>query len=353
MIDYLSRVLILTCASGLVLNIKMVFHDPNPRNGRAFILSLVVCAALFATETPAQQSWPNRPVRLLVPSAAGGTPDINARLLATELSRQMGQQVVVDNRGGASGIIGYEMIARAAPDGYTFGYAAFPFITNPILFAKLPYDTARDFLPVIQQVFTTNVMTVTPSLPVRSVQELVEYARGQPGKLSYGSIGAGGSQQLAVELLKIMTGVQIVQVPYKGMQQATTDAIAGQVHIVCDNLPSILPHVRAGRLRALGVTTLKRSPILPDLPTIAEAGIPGYEMAPSSGYVLPARTPRDILLRLNAEINKALKSPAVAEKFTDMGSVIAGGTPEQFAEHLKRETAKWAQVIRTAGIRAQ
>ncbi len=206
---------------------------------------------------------------------------------------------------------------------------------------------------MVQQVFTSNVMTVTPVLPVRSVQELVEHARGQPGRLSYGAIGAGASQQLSLELLKIMTGTQIMQVSYKGMQQATTDAIAGQVQIVCDNLPSILPYVRAGRLRALDVTTLKRSPILPDVPTIAEAGVPGYEMAPSSGYVLPARTPHNILLRLNAEINKALKSPAVAEKFAAMGSVIAGGTPEQFAEHLKRETAKWAHIIKTAGIQAQ
>jgi len=294
-----------------------------------------------------------KPIRLIVPSAAGGTPDLQARLLANELSKQMGQQVVVDNRGGASGIVGYETIARAAPDGYTFGYATFSFITIPSVFAKLPYDTERDFAPVVRNSSSPNLLTVSPALPVRSVQELVEYARAQPGKLSYGSAGAGTSQQLSLELFKIMTGTQIVQVSYKGIQQATTDAIAGQVHIICDNSTSILPHIRAGRLRAIGVTSLIRTPVAPDIPTIAESGVPGYEMAPSSGYVMPAHTPRDIVLRLNAEINKALRSPVVSEKFVAAGSTIAGGTPGQFAEHVRRETAKWAEVIKAAGIKPQ
>src|SRR5450759_4303172 len=182
---------------------------------------------------------------------------------------------------------------------------------------------------------------------------LVEYARAQPGKLSYGGIGGGGSQQLSIELFKSMTGTQIVQVSYKGMQQAITDTIAGQIHIVCDNAPSILPHIQAGRLRAIGVTGLKRIQAAPDIPPVDEAAVPGYEMAPSSGYVLPARTPRDIVLRMNAEINQALISPAVSEKLVPAGLVIAGGTPEQFAEHLRRETAKWAGVIKTAGIKPQ
>jgi tripartite-type tricarboxylate transporter receptor subunit TctC len=303
--------------------------------------------------TAAAAEYPTKPIRLIVPSAAGGTPDINARLLATELSKQMGRQVVVDNRGGASGIVGFEMIARAEPDGYTLGFAGFPFITNPLMYAKLPYDTTRDFQPVVRLFSITNVMTLTPALPVRSVQELIEYARAQAGKLSYGSAGAGTSQQLSLELFKIMTGAQIVQVSYKGIQQATTDTIAGQVQIVCDNTASILPHIRAGRLRAIGVTTLKRTPVAPDIPTIAEAGVPGYEMAPSSGYVLPARAPRDIVLRLNAEINKALISSALSEKFVAAGNVIEGGTPEQFADHLRRETAKWAGVIKAAGIKPQ
>jgi tripartite-type tricarboxylate transporter receptor subunit TctC len=189
-------------------------------------------------------------------------------------------------------------------------------------------------------------------LPIRSVKELIDAARAQPGKLSYGSIGAGSSMQLSMELFKMLTGTQIVQITYKGIQQAITDTISGQVHIVCDNIPSTLPHLRAGRLRALGVTTLKRSAILPDIPTVAEAGVADYEMAPSSGYMVPARTPRDIVMRLNKEINKALATPAVAEKFAAMGTPPAGGTPEQFAEHLRRETAKWTKVVKAAGIKA-
>jgi tripartite-type tricarboxylate transporter receptor subunit TctC len=315
-------------------------------------LPLVMCATLAATIASAAD-YPAKPIRLIVPSAAGGTPDVNARLIANEISKQMGQQVVVDNRPGASGVIGFEMIAKSPPDGYTLGYASFPFITNPIMFSKLPYDSARDFQPVILQVLGVNVLTVTPALPIRSVKELIDYARAQPGKLSYGSVGAGGSQQLAVELFKILTTTQIVQVTYKGIQQAITDTIGGQVHVVCDNAPSILPHIRAGRLRALGVTTLKRSPIMPDIPTIAEAGVANYEMAPSSGYVLPARTPREILTRLNVEINKALFTPAIAEKFAAMATPVAGGTPEQFAEHLRRETDKWTKVVKLAGIQPQ
>jgi tripartite-type tricarboxylate transporter receptor subunit TctC len=344
------KLLVVSCNGALrrIGEFEPAKHPP----GRAFARAVVIWAALTMTTANAAE-YPAKPIRLIVPSAAGGTPDINARLLATELTKQMGRQVVVDNRGGASGILGFEMIARAEPDGYTLGFAGFPFITNPLMYTKLPYDTARDFQPVVRLFSITNMMTLTPALPVRSVQELVEYARAQPGKLSYGSAGAGTSQQLSLELFKIMTGAQIVQVSYKGIQQATTDAIAGQVHIVCDNTPSILPHVRAGRLRAVGVTTLKRSTVAPDIPTIAEAGVPGYEMAPSSGYVLPARTPRDIVLRLNAEVNKALASPAVSERLAAAGTVIAGGTPAQFAEHLRRETEKWAKVIKTAGIQPQ
>ena len=313
---------------------------------------IVLWLAPIATSASAAD-YPTKPIRLIVPVVAGGNPDITARLIASELSKQMGQQVVVDNRGGASGIIGYEMIAKAAPDGYTFGTAAFPFVINPSLFAELPYDSVKDFTPVVQLPLGSNLLTVTPSLPVRSVRELIEHARANPGKLSYGSAAPGGSQYLSVELFKIMTGTQIVQIGYKGMPQAVTDAIAGQVQIICENLGPSLPHVRAGRLRALGITTLKRSALVPDVPTIAEAGVPGYELAPSSGYVLPARTPREIVLRLNAEINKALMSSAVSERYTAEGSVGGGGTPEQFAERLRSETAKWAAVIKTVGIKRQ
>jgi tripartite-type tricarboxylate transporter receptor subunit TctC len=233
------------------------------------------------------------------------------------------------------------------------GYAAFPFITNPIMYSKLPYDTAKDFVPIVRQVTGSNLLAISPALPVKSVQALVDYARAQPGKLSYGSTGAGTSQQLSIELLKLMTGTQIMQVTYKGMQQAITDVIAGQVQLICENTPSILPHIRSGRLRALGVTTLTRSPVAPDVLTIAESGLAGFEMGPSSGYVFPARVNRDLVLRMNAEINKVLKSFTVSDAFTAAGAFVTGGTPEQFAEHLRRETTKWAGVIKEAGIKPQ
>jgi tripartite-type tricarboxylate transporter receptor subunit TctC len=261
--------------------------------------------------------------------------------------------VVVDNRPGAAGIIGYEVLARAAPDGYTFGYMTFAFITNPSLFSKLPYDSVRDFQPVIFQSSATWLLTVTPSLPIRSVKDLTEHARANPGTLSYGSAGMGGGQHLVMELFKAQTGTNIVHVAYKGVQQAISDVISGEIHIVCDNIASIFPHVQSGRLRGLGVTTLKRSPVVPELPTIAEAGIPGYEAAFTPGYIVPARMPHEIVMRLNAEINKALQSPTIAEKFRANGATIVGGTPEQFAEHIRSETAKWSKVIRAAGITPQ
>jgi tripartite-type tricarboxylate transporter receptor subunit TctC len=297
------------------------------------------------------ETYPNRPIRLILASAPGGSPDIHARLMANELTKQMGQQVVVENRPGASSLIGLEHMAKAVPDGYSIGYAAFPVATNPSMFSKLPYDFARDFQPVVHQLSAVNILTVTPSLAVKTVQELIDHARSQPGKLSFGSSGNGTSMHLSMELFKQMTGTQLLHVPYKAIQQANTDAIGGQLQVLCDNMGSILPHVKAGRLRGLGVTSSKRSAAIPELPTVAEAGIPGFEIMPWSGYVVPARVSRDIVVRLNAEINRALASPTIVEKFAAMGSTPIGGTPEQFAEHVRKETAKWGKVIKTAGIR--
>src|SRR5688572_7184861 len=316
---------------------------------RLFRLLLLPAILFLVASTALGQGYPSRPIRLVVPSAAGGTPDIQARIIANELTRQMGQQVVVDNRGGASGIIGYEVIAKAAPDGYTLGYSAFTFITNALTYSRLPYDSAKDFQPVTRGVSGTNILTVNPSLAARSVRELVDLARAQPGKLSYGGPGGGASQQLSVELLKSISGTQITQIYYKAIQQAITDTIGGQIQVVCDNAASILPHVLGGRLRPIGVTGLKRIPAAPDIPTVAEAGFPGYEMAPSSGYMFPARVPREIVLRMNAELNKALKSPVFADLVVPAGSTITAGTPEQFVEHIRRESEKWGAVIKTAG----
>jgi tripartite-type tricarboxylate transporter receptor subunit TctC len=320
---------------------------------KTFLTFFVAAGSMVTAGPTAAQNYPTKPLRIIVASASGGPADITARNLANELGSRLGQQVVVDNRPGASGIIGYEMIARAAPDGYTFGLIAFNFATNPSMYSKLPYDSTRDFQPVILFVANANLLTVTPSLPIRSVKELIEQARAKPGTLSFGSAGIGTSTHLSVELLKVVTATNMVHVSYKGIQQAITDVIGGQIHIVCDTISSILPHYRSGRMRALGVTSLKRSPVVPEVPTLDEAGIAGFEITVSGGYAFPARTPRDRVLRLNAEINKALLSPSMLKAIADRGGIPIGGTPEQFAEHLKRETEKWAKVIKAAGIRPE
>ncbi len=265
----------------------------------------------------------------------------------------MGQQVVVDNRPGASGIIGFELIARAAPDGYTLGFIPNVIATNPSLYSKLPYDFARDFQPVIHATSGVNLLAITPSLPIRSVKELIDHARANPGKLSYGSSGLGASTHLSMELLKSITGTDIVLVSYKGMPQAILDVIGGQIHMVCEVISSILPHVRAGKVRALAVTSLKRLPVAPEVPTFDESGIPGYEITNWGGYAFPAGVPRNIVLQLNAEINKAQLSPSLSKAIADRGAFAVGGTPEQFAEHVRRETERLGKLIKAAGIKPQ
>jgi len=321
---------------------------------RAVAIALCVSTAVSALATGSNAAgYPDRPVRIIVPSAPGGQPDISARLIADHLGKQIGQAVFVENRPGASGIIGFEAMAKAPPDGYTIGYASFLIATNPGMFSKLPYDALRDFEMVIHQVSGTNLLTVSPALEVTSVHALIEHARANPGRLSFGSSGHGASQHLSMELFRMMTNTRLVHVPYKAIQQAITEAISGELQIVCDNVGSILPHVKMNRLRGLGVTASKRSPAVPELPTIAEAGVPGYEMAPWSGYVVPARTAREIVARLNHELNKALLVPAVIDKLTAMGATPIGGTPEQFADHMRKEMAKWDKVINAMGVRPE
>lgn len=308
---------------------------------------------LLAPGLAGAQAYPSKPLRFLVPSAPGGSPDINSRELANELSKQMGQQVVVENRPGASGIIGYEMLARATPDGYTFAYISNFIATNPSLYSKLPYDFFRDFQPVIMYFYGLNVLTVSPAMPARSVKELLEQVRANPGKLSFGSSGIGATPHLAMELFKSMTNTTITHVPYKGTQQAVTDLIGGQIDILCDNLASLLPLVKSGRIRGLAVTSLKRTAALPELPTLDEAGLPGYELTGWSGIAVPAGVPRDIVLRLNDEINKALASPAVQKGIPSRGGTVMGGTPERFAEHVRRETERLGKLIKSVGIKPQ
>lgn len=302
--------------------------------------------------TNATAQYPDRPLRFIVPSAAGGAADINARLLAAELMRPMGQQIVVDNRPGAAGSIGMELIARAVPDGYTIGYGTSAGLAiNRSLLARLPYDPEKDLQMVALMGYQPNLLAVAPSLPVKSVKELIAYARTNPGKLSYGSSGGGTPAHLGMEMFKFMTGTQMVHVPYKAAQQAIADMIAGQVQLLFDNFGSIVPHVKAGRVRGLGVTSKKRSPALPELPTIDEAGVPGFELIAWGGVVVPAGVPKTTVARLNAEINRALASPSLKEKVSAFGYEVAGGTPEHFTEHVKKETAKWADVIKRSGTK--
>lgn len=317
------------------------------------LVVVVAVATVFASLGQAQsQSYPSRPVRFIVPSAAGGTPDINARLLAGELGKQVGQQFVVDNRPGAAGSIGMELLVRAVPDGYTIGYGTVPALAiNPTMYPKLPHDPQRDLQKVAQLGYQPNLLAVAPSLPVTSVKELIAYARSNPGKLSFGSSGSGTTLHLGMELFKLMTGTQMVHVPYKGAAQATTEMVAGQVHLMFDNFNSIFPHVKSGRVRGLGVTSLTRWPALPELPTIDEAGVPGFELTVWGGVVVPVKVPKPVVNKLNAEINKALASPALKEKFAAIGYQLVGGTPEQFDAFVKKEAAKWADVIKRSGAK--
>ena len=295
--------------------------------------------------------YPARPIRFIIPSAPGGTPDIISRVVAAELSKQMGQQVVVDNRPGANGTIGMTLIARAAPDGYSIAYAPLSALgINPIV-TKVPYNTNKDLQMVTQLVFGQHLMTVNPLLPIKSVQELIDYAKSNPGKLYFGSAGGGSSQHIGMELFKLMTGTQMVHVPFKAIQQAITEVISGRIQMTFDNLASMVPHVRAGRVRAIGVTSLKRSPALPDLPTISEAGVPGFEVTTWSGVITPAGVPRAIIARLNAEVNKSLVSATAKDVLGGIGYDLVGGTPEQFADLVKKEVAKWTDVVKRSGAK--
>jgi tripartite-type tricarboxylate transporter receptor subunit TctC len=320
---------------------------------RSILFLTFAAAALLDCPDSWAQTYPVRPLRLIVASAPGGSPDINAREMSQELIKQMGQQVVVENRPGASGILGLETLARATPDGYTFGITTNLVSTNPSLYAKLPYDFFRDFAPIIFYFRGINVLTVSPSSPLRSVKELIEHAKTHPGKLTFGSSGVGATPHLTMELFKSMTGTSMVHVPYKGTQQAVTDVLGGQIDILCDNLASLMPLVRSGRLRALAVTSLKRSAVVPDLPTLDESGLPGYELTGWLGVAAPIGVPKEIVLKLNAEINKALKSPAVTKGIASRGGTPVGGAPEEFADHVRRQTDNMSKLLKSLGIKPQ
>ena len=311
-----------------------------------------IACTLMPTVAGVHAAYPERPIRLIISSAAGGSPDVVTRILAAELVKQMGQQIVIDNRPGGAQTIGTEMVVRATPDGYTVGYAnVVTLAINKALLPKQPYDPDKDLVLVGQFLSTYNMLAVTNSLPVRSVKELVDYARKNPGRLLNASGGNGTTGHLGGELFKIMTGTQIVHVPYKGSPQGISDLIGGQVQLMFDNLTSISPHVKSGKVRGLGVSNRVRSPVFPEIPTIAEAGVPGYETTAWGGLVVPVGTPQAIVQKLNAEVNRALQSPSLKERYAAIDAEPVGGTPAEFAAFVKSETVKWADVVRKSGAK--
>ena len=319
---------------------------------RCFALAF---AALASIAMPAQaQTYPTKPIRLVVPFPAGGTTDILARAVAQKLSETLGQQVIVDNRPGAGGNIGSELVARSAPDGYTLLMGTVgTHAINVSLYPKLPYDPVKDFTPIVLMAGVPNVLVVNPSLPARSVSELIAYAKANPGKLNFASSGSGTSIHLSGELFKVLTGVQMTHVPYKGSAPALTDLVGGQVQLMFDNLPSSLAFIKAGKLRALAVTSKTRAAALPDVPTMVEAGVPDFEASSWFGILAPAGTPRDIVVRINAEVAKWLATPDAREKLAGQGAIAAGGAPEDFARHIASETAKWARVVKASGAKVE
>ena len=314
----------------------------------------IALAGLLATLASGAwaQAYPTKPIRLVVPFPPGGATDILARAVAQKLTDEWGQPVVVDNRPGAGGNIGSELVAKAAPDGYTLEMGTVgTHAINASLYAKMPYDHVKDFAPVILVAGVPNVLEVNPSLPVNTVQELIAYAKANPGKLNFASSGNGTSIHLSGELFKVMTGVQMTHIPYKGSGPALQDLIGGQVQLMFDNLPPSLPQIKAGKLRALAVTSSTRSPALPDTPTIAESGLPGYEASSWFGVLAPAGTPPAIIAKLNAEIAAWLATPEAKEKMVALGANIGGGSPEDFAKHIAAETAKWQKVVKESGAK--
>jgi len=309
-------------------------------------------AALAAIDAPAQ-NYPQKTVRVVVPYAPGGNTDFTARVIAAKLTDVFGQQVVVENRPGGGTNIGSEFVAKAPGDGYTLLMGGASNAINMSFYPKLPYDTLRDFAPVILCVKGANVLSVHPSLPAKNLKELIALAKSNPGKLNYASSGLGSSNMMAGELLKLMAGVNIVHVPYKGNSPALTDTIGGQVEMLFSGVPALLPHIKSGRLRAIAIGSLKRFPALPDVPTIDASGLKGYEATTWFGLMAPAKTPKEIVTRLNTEIARIEAGAEVHDRFMTEGIEPIGGTPEQFGAFIRDEIDKYAKVIKATHVRAQ
>ena len=317
---------------------------------RTFLLS-----SLLATTTSARaQTWPTRPLRLVVPFAAGaGILDIMGRQISGPLGERLGQQVVVDNKPGAGGNVGADIVAKAAPDGYTLLVGSTAMLVAPALYANVPFDPLADFVPVTQINAAPLLLVVHPSLPVRSVAEFIAYIKANPGKLNYGSGGVGATPFLAVESLRAVVGFEAVHVPYRGGAPALADLVAGQLSFMIENVPGTLPLVRDGRLRALAITSAKRSALVPELPTMQEAGVPGYEMIGWNGIYAPKGTPPQIVKRLNDELAAILRTPGLKEQFAKLGAEAVGSSPGEFAAFVAAESARWLKIIRDKGIKPE
>lgn len=312
---------------------------------------MAIAAALLAAPAAAAD-YPTKPIRMVVAQAAGGNADIVARAVAMKMGEALKQQFVVDNRPGGVGVIGAETVARAAPDGYTILLASSAFGVNPSLQKSLPYDPIHGFSPITLVATAPNILVVNPSLSVRTVKDLIALARARPGQLNFGSSGSGGSPHLAGELFKYLTKVEMVHVPYKGAAAAIVDLVAGNIQLSFASMPSAIGQVRSGKLRGIAVTSIKRSAAVPDLPTIAEAGVPDFETAAWQGLFAPARTPAAIVQVLNREAARAVQAPDVRERLATEGGEPVGNSPAEFAAYVKREIARWSTVVKATGMRA-
>ncbi|MES2785356.1 MAG: tripartite tricarboxylate transporter substrate binding protein [Pseudomonadota bacterium] len=315
----------------------------------AFALSLVTGLPAFGQV----DSYPNKPVKVVVGYAAGGATDVIARLLAVRLQEQTGQTFVVDNRSGANSNVGAELVARAPADGYTLYLFTIANTINASLYDKLSYDPQKDFEPVGLIAKVPNILVVNPKLPIRTVADYARFAKEQPKGVTFASSGSGSSIHLSGEMFKMVSRSNMLHVPYRGSAPAVTDLIGGQVESMFDNTPSALPHVQAGRLRVVAITSAKRSPLLPDVPTIAESGYPGFDVQSWFGLAAPAGTPKAVIDRLNAELNKAIANPEVRKRLTDLAATPEPGTPEQFRAHIAVETRRWQEVVKASGAKAE
>ena len=330
--------------------VEALMRERHIARGMSLRWPLLICAALVTPVTVHAQPYPNHPIKIVVPYAAGGAVDIVARTVGQPLAEALKQPVIVDNRPGASANIGMEAVAKAAPDGYTLLMASNGIATNMTLFPNLPFDGRRDFSPIAKIGYAPLVIVVPASSPVKSLEELIAMARAEPGKLTYASAGNGSSGHLAGELLKSTAKIDVLHVPYKGGAPAITDLLGDRITFMPINPVEVIAHIRSGRLRALAVASDKRFPLLPDVPTAAEAGLAGYEASVWWGLVAPAKTPPEIVRQLNAETNRALSNLAIAGKLGDLGVVVTTGTSEQFAAFVKAQTDLWSGVIKSAKI---